>query len=144
MENNFNILLRSKIIQRLMTFALFKLFFGLFFYYLVIRFTQLVVVSYFFRLDFEFLLADYIKLYLLSVTLDLCKLAVFQKYDFPYSYLSQFTKLILDPDVQTFYIFVGSGLTYLMISLLDYTDRTKESTNVLMIIYSYICITIEL
>jgi hypothetical protein len=136
MENNFNILLTSKILQRFLIYMLYKLFLGLVLYWLVIRITQFTVLNYIFNLGFEFSLADYIKLFLLSVALDISKLTCFQKYDFPYSYLSQITKLILEPNIQTFYIFSGSTLMYLMISLLDYTDKVKESTNILMIAYS--------
>jgi hypothetical protein len=112
MDNNFKILLNSKSLQRFLNFILFKLFFGLVFYWLIIK------LSYTIGLDFEFYLSDYIKFFLLSTILVISKLFVFAKYDFPYSYVGQVVKLVLEPNIQTFFIIFGSGIYYLMISLL--------------------------
>jgi hypothetical protein len=136
MVNKFIEYLKLITIKRMIAITLHKLLYGLFLYFIVIKITQFDSINYIFDLNFVFSIADFIKLGLLSIILDTCKVAVFEKYDFPYSNISHIGKLIFEPNIQTFFVFLNSGIIYLMITLLDYTDKVKESSVILIIAYS--------
>jgi hypothetical protein len=135
-KNDFVSLLNNKTLQRVLEFSIYKLLVGVVLYWGIIIITNLSFTKIFLELSFEFHLADYIKLYLLSIVLDVSRIAVFQRYDFPNSALSQLAKIVFEPNIQTLYIFVSFKITYLMIAILDYNDTKKENMNTIIIIYS--------
>jgi hypothetical protein len=119
MSSNFSDTLMNITIKRSGIFAIKKLILGIFIYWLFIRMTQLWIFRKLIGTSFDFFISDFLKIVICSLMIDSIKGLVYMRYENNASVGSSLMKIALEPNVETFFIFVNSLLVAKIFYTLD-------------------------
>jgi hypothetical protein len=116
-ERNYSDMLKTTTNYRLLYFFIWKFVLMIIFYYLFTKYTQTS-----FNLTniiFHFRWSDIFTLFFFTSLADYVKYLVFTKYENYVSYISFTLKLLLEPNINTIFMFVNSALAYINLYTLE-------------------------